>query len=56
MQINAKNILIDGKRPGDVIEFQITYSESCKMCTVKYTVEGKERVLTCELEAISFGA
>lgn len=54
--IQAKNLLVDGKRIGDVLEFQLTYSEdeNNRKATIRYLSEGKERILTCELEAISF--
>jgi len=56
-----KNLLVDGKKIGDVLEFHITWAdtneetgEEAKRATIRYTVGGKERVLTCEAEAISF--
>ena len=61
MKLDPKNLLVDGKRIGDVINFQLTYQsateqggEQKNLATVFYTIGGKQRTLTCELEAISF--
>jgi len=59
--VNAKNLLVDGKRPGDVTEFSITWvrdeaGNEIRTAFIKYTVDGKERKLTVEAEAVSFRA
>ena len=57
MIIKPENILVDGKKIGDVLEFHLTYtadSENERKATIKHTVSGKERILTCSLEAVSF--
>ena len=57
MIIKPENILVDGKKIGDVLEFHLTYAadnENERKATIKYTVSGKERILTCSLEAVSF--
>lgn len=56
MQLDIKKILVDGKRIGDVIGYQITDfpGKNERKATLYYFSGGKERVLTCELEAISF--
>ncbi|MCL2856211.1 MAG: hypothetical protein FWE19_00605 [Oscillospiraceae bacterium] len=51
---SCKNLLVDGKRPGDVFEFQLTHIGEELKASVKYTVQGKERFLVCEIEAITF--
>ena len=54
--LDAKNLLIDGRRPGVVKEYQITYTEdpANRKCTVRYELDGNERILTCEIEAVTF--
>ncbi len=55
--LDCKTLLVDGRRPGDVTAFQISCSveDEQNQCTVFYTCGGHPRVLTCELEAVSFG-
>jgi len=52
--ITLENLRIDGKIPGDVLEFQITCTEETKMCTVKFNYCGEERIYSLPLSAISF--
>ena len=52
--INPENLLVDGKKIGDVLEFQITYTAEDKKASIKYAINGVERLLLCETEAISF--
>ena len=55
--VRKEDLLIDGKRIGKVHEFQITETETESKVTIKYETEnGKQRLLTCELEAVSFRA
>ena len=54
MILKPENLLVDGKKIGDVLGFQLTHSEEQQLASIRYTVGGKERVLTCELEVISF--
>jgi len=60
MTLDLKKLLIDSKRPGDVISLQITLNGNdangniINMATIRYTVGGKNRILSCEPEAISF--
>ena len=50
-----RNLKVDGKNPGDVLEFQISLVGEVSMCSIKYLVGGKERVLTVhDTSAISF--
>ena len=52
----AEKLLVDGKSIGKVIGFQLTHSEEGSKATIRYVHDGKERILSCELEAVSFGS
>jgi len=54
MILIPENLLVDGQKIGNVLGFQLTHSEEQKLASIRYTINGNERVLTCELEAISF--
>ena len=54
MILKLENLLVDGKKIGNVLGFQLTHSEEQQLASVRYTVDGNERALTCEMEAISF--
>ena len=52
--IKRENLLIDGKKPGDVLEFQITCTGEAAIATVKFNLCSETRVYTLPLSAISF--
>ena len=54
--LSVRSLLIDGKRPGDVTEFQLSVApdQGIDKATIKFLVAGKERYITCELDAVSF--
>ena len=54
MMLIPGKLLVDGQKIGDVLGFQLTHSDEKQLASIRYTVNGKERVLTCELEVVSF--
>lgn len=55
-KIDWKKLQIEGVRIDELLEFQISYSKEERKITIAYAVDGRERLITCELEAVHFGA
>ncbi|MCL2572584.1 MAG: hypothetical protein FWE11_09295 [Defluviitaleaceae bacterium] len=54
MILKPEKLLVDGKKIGQVLGFQLTHNDEQQLASIRYTVNGNERALTCELEVISF--